>query len=90
MVTPVGGLPEIVGPLARSCILSGTNSQGIAEGLSTYLDGRLPAPASADCIAYVEQNFTWEKVARNVLEVYDDAFRRKHGESQAKRVMSVG
>lgn len=86
IVTPVGGLTEIIKPLAPSCVFSGTNPQAIAEGLSGYLDGRLALPSAADCVAYVEQNFTWEKVARNVLTVYDDAFRAKHGTSRRKSV----
>jgi glycosyltransferase involved in cell wall biosynthesis len=80
LVTPVGGLTEVVRPLAPSCVLSGTNPDQIAEGLSAYLAGELPLPASADCVAYVQKNFIWEKVARKVLTIYDDAFRAKHGD----------
>ncbi len=80
LVTPVGGLTEVVRPLAPSCILSGANPEQIAEGLNAYLGGQLPLPAAADCVKYVQKNFIWEKVARKVLTIYDDAFRAKHGD----------
>jgi glycosyltransferase involved in cell wall biosynthesis len=79
LVTPVGGLTEIVQPLAPSCILAGTNPDQIAGGLSAYLSGQLPMPAAADCVTYVQEHFIWEKVVRNVLAIYDEAFRAKRG-----------
>ena len=79
LVTPVGGLTEVIRPLAPSCILSGVNPDRIAEGLNAYLAGQLRLPTADDCVAYVQKNFIWEKVARKVLSIYDDAFRAKHG-----------
>jgi glycosyltransferase involved in cell wall biosynthesis len=78
LVTPVGGLAEVIQPLAPSCILSGTNPEQIAEGLHAYLADQLPLPTAADCVGYVEKNFLWEKVARKVLTIYDNAFLAKH------------
>jgi hypothetical protein len=37
-----------------------------------------PLPAAADCVAYVKKRFIWENVSKNVLAIYDDAFRAKH------------
>jgi len=79
LVTPVGGLPEVIRPLAPSCILPGAKSDQIAEGLDAYLAGELTIPAPARCVEYVRQSFTWERVARQVLTVYESAFRAKHG-----------
>jgi glycogen synthase len=79
LVTPVGGLTEIVGPLAPSCVLCGRSPDQIADGLDAYLGGKMPLPAVADCVAYVKKRFTWETVSKNVLAIYDDAFRAKHG-----------
>jgi glycosyltransferase involved in cell wall biosynthesis len=78
LVTPVGGLTEVVGPLAPSCVLCGWSPDQISEGLDAYLGGKMPLPASADCVAYVKKHFIWETVAKNVLAIYDDAFRAKH------------
>jgi glycosyltransferase involved in cell wall biosynthesis len=77
LVTPIGGLTEVIRPLAPSCVLSGASSERIAEGLNAYLSGELAPPPAADCVAYVQKNFIWEKVARKVLTIYDDAFRAK-------------
>jgi glycosyltransferase involved in cell wall biosynthesis len=78
LVTPVGGLTEIVGPLAPSCVLSGWSPDQIADSLDAYLGGKIPLPAAADCVAYVKKRFIWETVSKNVLAIYDDAFRAKH------------
>jgi glycogen synthase len=78
LVTPVGGLTEVVGPLAPSCVLCGWSPDQIAEGLDAYLGGKMPLPAAADCVAYVKKRFVWETVSKNVLAIYDDAFRTKH------------
>jgi glycosyltransferase involved in cell wall biosynthesis len=78
LVTPVGGMTEVVGPLAPSCILCGWSPDQIAEGLDAYLGGKMPLPAAADCVAYVKKRFIWENVSKNVLAIYDDAFRAKH------------
>jgi glycosyltransferase involved in cell wall biosynthesis len=79
LVTPVGGLPEAIRPLAPSCILPGAKPDQIAEGLDAYLAGELRVPTAPACVDYVHQNFTWERVAKQVLAVYQDAFRTKHG-----------
>jgi glycosyltransferase involved in cell wall biosynthesis len=78
LVTPVGGLTEVVGPLAPSCVLRGWSPDQIAEGLDAYLGGKMPLPGAADCVAYVKKRFIWETVAKNVLAIYDDAFCAKH------------
>ena len=78
LVTPIGGLPEVVGPLAPSCVLGGCSPDQIAGGLHAYLGGRMPLPAACDCVGYVKKYFIWETVAKKVLAIYDDAFRAKH------------
>ena len=78
LVTPVGGLTEVLRPLAPACILSGFYPDQIAEGLDAYLSGRLPLPGAAQCVAYVKERFVWERVSKKVLTIYDDAFRAKH------------
>jgi glycosyltransferase involved in cell wall biosynthesis len=79
LVTPVGGLPEAVRPLAPGCVLSGSKPEQIAEGLNAFLAGELEAPSAAKCVEYIQQNFTWERVAKEVLTVYEKAFYAKHG-----------
>jgi glycosyltransferase involved in cell wall biosynthesis len=82
LVTPVGGLPEVIQPFSPSCILPGAKSGQIAEGLNSFLASELAMPGSAACVEYVRQNFTWERVVRQVLTIYEGAFRAKHGEEK--------
>jgi glycosyltransferase involved in cell wall biosynthesis len=78
LVTPVGGLPEVIQPLAPSCIFSGSRPDQIAEGLNAFLAGELTMPTAAQCVEYVQQSFTWDRVAKQVLTIYENAFRAKH------------
>src|ERR1700693_4402087 len=82
LVTPVGGLKELIGPLAPSCVLAGTSAHQIAESLNSYLRGALPVPIAAECVGYVKEHYVWEKVAKKVLAIYDEAFRAKHALSR--------
>jgi glycosyltransferase involved in cell wall biosynthesis len=84
LVTPVGGLTEVVGPLAPACVLSGFYQNQIAQGLDSYLGGRLPLPNPAQCVAYVKGRFIWERVSSDVLDIYDDAFRAKQAGLERK------
>ena len=84
LVTPVGGLTEVVGPLAPSCVLSGFSTDQIAQGLEAYLGGHLPLPGPAQCVTYVKGRFAWERVSSNVLNIYDNAFRAKHAGLERK------
>jgi glycosyltransferase involved in cell wall biosynthesis len=77
LVTPVGGLTEVIGPLAPSCVLCGPHADQVAQGLDAYLGGELALPAASDCVAYVKKHFIWEKVSRRVLQVYNETFRAK-------------
>jgi glycosyltransferase involved in cell wall biosynthesis len=79
LVTPVGGLPEVIRPFAPSCILPGTKPDQIAEGLNAFLAGELTTPPAAQCVEYIQKHFTWERVARQVLAIYESAFNAKRG-----------
>jgi glycosyltransferase involved in cell wall biosynthesis len=84
LVTPVGGLTEVVGPLAPGCILHGFSSRQIAQGLEAYLGARLPLPEPGQCVAYVKEHFLWERVSNHVLNIYDEAFLAKHAELKTR------
>ena len=59
MVTPVGGLPEVVGGLDPSLVLEEAGPGAIAEGIVTALRGSRPLPAAADCVTYVKERYAW-------------------------------
>lgn len=73
LVTPVGGLPEIVQPLAPSCVFSGTGEEPIAHGLDAFLAGKYLAPSPETCRRYAVERFNWDRIAGQVLAVYRQA-----------------
>jgi glycosyltransferase involved in cell wall biosynthesis len=70
MVTPVGGLPEVVGGLSQKLIFSGTQATDIAEGLIGALTGSLSLPTRQECREYVEANFNSRLMALRTAQVY--------------------
>jgi glycosyltransferase involved in cell wall biosynthesis len=73
LVTPVGGLPEVIRPLAPSCVFSGTGEEAIAHGLDALLRGKYPLPSPEACRRYTLQRFSWDRIAGQVLDVYRNA-----------------
>jgi glycosyltransferase involved in cell wall biosynthesis len=70
MVTPVGGLPEIVGGLSHNLIFSGTKTTDIAEGLIDALAGFTELPARSQCRDYIRNNFSSHLMALRTAHVY--------------------
>jgi glycosyltransferase involved in cell wall biosynthesis len=73
LVTPVGGLPEVVSDLAPELVLPGTSPPALAEGLLAALSGRLPLPSAKACQDYVRGRFDWPVIAARVRDVYLEA-----------------
>ncbi|EMI19804.1 glycosyl transferase group 1 [Rhodopirellula maiorica SM1] len=70
IVTPVGSLPEVVGPLSESLILPGKSADQIAIGLSEIFAGKRDIPGDEACREYVRSKYDWSVIAPRVLEVY--------------------
>lgn len=73
VVTPVGSLGEVVGPLSESLILPGKSERAIAEGLDRILSGTVRLPDDQACRDYVRHHFDWSVIAPRVLDVYREA-----------------
>jgi glycosyltransferase involved in cell wall biosynthesis len=73
LVTPVGGLPEVVRPFAPECVLEGTSSEIIAEALGEFLSGKRVLPSSHACRRYAATNFAWPVIAEQTRKVYEEA-----------------
>jgi glycosyltransferase involved in cell wall biosynthesis len=73
LVTPVGGLPEIVLPFAPQCVFENTSAQAIANGLRQALDATEMLPSEEACRSYATDNFSWLKIASQVRGVYEEA-----------------
>jgi glycogen(starch) synthase len=75
LVTPVGGLPEVVSALSPDLVLASTAASDIAERLQAVLSGRLSLPDETQCRAYAAGNFDWKIIAARVADVYRQALR---------------
>jgi len=72
MVTPVGGLPEIVAPLADSLVLPDCQPGTMADFIGRALTGALSLPAADTCQAYARSKYDWTQIARQVRTVYEE------------------
>lgn len=70
VVTPVGGLPEVVEGLSSALVTERCGPDALAETLSGALDGGLALPDAAACRAHVRAHFTVERMAARVARVY--------------------
>ncbi len=72
LVTPVGGLPEVVADLSPNLILAGDQPKILSDGLIGFFTGALPVPDGASCVAYARRRFDWPIIARRVADLYTD------------------
>jgi glycogen synthase len=70
LVTPTGGLPEVVMDLDPGLVLRDASTATLADALVWALRDldRLPSPET--CVQYVREHFDWPVIARKVLAVY--------------------
>lgn len=73
LVSPVGGLPDVVRGLAPDWILPDTSAARLADGLTDALTGRLRAVPAERCAAYARESFDWSIIAARVAAVYAEA-----------------
>jgi glycosyltransferase involved in cell wall biosynthesis len=70
LVTPVGGLPELVSGLGSQLVLPDRGTEAIAEWLNRFLSGEIILPSSKECRLQVETRFTWSTVTRQIRSLY--------------------
>lgn len=73
LVTPVGGMPEVVSPLCKKLVLSGFEKHDLVEGLRRAMSGQIDFPNSEACTDYVEKHFDWKEVSSGLTEIYERA-----------------
>jgi len=72
LVTPVGGLPEVVRSLSPGLVMASSDPRDMADALIAALKGA-DLPDAAACQRYVWEHFDWSVIAPRVLEVYREA-----------------
>jgi glycosyltransferase involved in cell wall biosynthesis len=70
MVTPIGGLPEVVTNLSPELVFQSASAACIAAGLSGALSGSLQLPDGPACRDYAESCFSTELAAARTAAVY--------------------
>ena len=70
MVTPVGGLPEVVSSLSADLVFRSTSCADIADGISAGLSGQVPLPMPETCRNYAVSNFSSALMASRVAAIY--------------------
>ncbi len=70
LVTPVGGLPELVIGLGSQLVLPDRTTEAMAEWLNRFLSGRITLPSSIECRRQVEAKFTWPIITRQIRALY--------------------
>ena len=73
MVTPVGGLPEVVEELSPDLVFRSVLVEDIAEGLRAALRGGIELPDADACRRYAEARFDPALCARRIAAVYREA-----------------
>jgi len=73
LVTPVGGLPEVVADLAPALVMSSPQAGDIADSLGAALSGRLSVPTEEQCRTYAVAKFDRRTVAGQIKQVYEEA-----------------
>ncbi len=73
MVTPVGGLPEVVEGLDGDLVLAGIDARSIGIGLAEALTGVRRLPDADACRALVRSRFDWPVIAARTAAVYRGA-----------------
>lgn len=68
--TPIGGIPEILRPFSEDLVFAGYQPQQLARGITEALAGDRALPSSEACLEYVKQNYSWQKIAREIESIY--------------------
>lgn len=73
MVTPVGGLPDVVSGLGNQWVLPGTSASELSDGMAAFLNGRIQGCSPLACADYARRHFSWQVIAAQVRTVYEEA-----------------
>ena len=70
LVTPVGGLPEVVSGLSPALVLEATGPVAIADGLVRALRGELALPSAEACRQYAREHYDCRQAVSRIADVY--------------------
>ncbi len=60
--TPVGGIPEVLRPLALELVTAAADARALKAKLKDWLSGELLLPDEHECRRYVTQSYHWDTI----------------------------
>lgn len=72
LVTPVGGLPEVVSDLSPDLVMAGDSPRAIQDHLVAALNGDLSLPTARACRTFASEKYDWHVIAQRVKAVYEN------------------
>jgi glycosyltransferase involved in cell wall biosynthesis len=73
LVTPVGGLPEVVRELDPRLVMPGSDVGALTDSVVAALTNPAANPSAEACAAYARRRFHWPIIAQQVRSVYETA-----------------
>lgn len=70
--TPVGGMPEVIGPLDPALITSEVSAEALAKLLAAAINGQKALPDTETCREYA-MRYDWNHVFPEILKVWREA-----------------
>lgn len=72
LVTPVGGLPEVVRGLSEALVFPGTTADDLAMRIADVLSGSVKLPDPAACQSHAREQYGWDTVIGKMKAVYEE------------------
>jgi glycosyltransferase involved in cell wall biosynthesis len=69
LVTPIGGLPEVVSDLSADLVLPASGTDALADGITAALLGKLRVPERARCQEFARR-YDWGCIATQTAAIY--------------------
>jgi len=69
LVTPIGGLPEVVSDLSADLVLPASGTDALADGITAALLGKLALPERARCQDFARR-YDWSCIATQTAAIY--------------------
>lgn len=75
--TPYGGTKEILEQLSENLLFRDGSPEAIAEKIVSVVSGETPIPSRQACYDHVLEHYTWERAARSVTSVFEQAIEER-------------
>ncbi len=73
LATPIGGIPEVLGPFNPDLLCAGWDESAIAHALLGWYTRRLEiARMRPGCRRYVEEKFSWDATRKNLERIFEE------------------